>query len=125
MTFILNIFLISFFCAGLAISMQPGMIFHEPFKKLWSLVAPHEYLVKIVWPPIAGCVYCLASFWGSIIYWPLELIVWDHAIEAPQWIMWPITCVCCIFMNGFFYQLLTLIENINENKGSDNRQEKA
>lgn len=107
MDYLINMVIISLFCAGLKQATEPGMLLCRLNDWLWHFAGADP-----AWwyYPILGCVYCFASLWGSAIYWLLELFVWDYEVTASTWIMWPVTCVACVFLNGIMYNMLKKLE---------------
>lgn len=95
---LLEILLIGLFCNGLYISAEEGMIFYEPAK--WLKSKP-DWLSK----PIISCVYCMASFWGSLLHIPLGFIFGVSAF------MLPVVIVSAVFMNGFIRLVYEVLLN--------------
>jgi hypothetical protein len=106
MSTIIEMLIISAFCIGLYLTGEEGMIFHRI--KLWL----ENKINEAIFPAIWGCAYCMASFWGSIIYWSLELSLWPHVTLA-TWVCWPVVCVGCVFLNGFLYEHLRALQKNN------------
>lgn len=104
MEYLINILIISLFCAGLAKSTEQGMILEGLYKWL------HFRLPEWLFLPILGCVYCMASVWGTVLYWLLETKVWGFEIAPGTWVMWLVTCVACVFVNGLLYNALKKLE---------------
>ncbi|MGI9143079.1 MAG: hypothetical protein ACR2IJ_07790, partial [Fluviibacter sp.] len=55
----------------------------------------YEFYLK----PIILCVYCMPSFWGSIIY--VSLNGFTNPVE------WVISCTMSVFINAFIWDLYT------------------
>ena len=55
----------------------------------------YEFYLK----PIILCVYCMPSFWGTIIY--VSLNGFTNPIE------WILSCVMSVFINAFIWDLYT------------------
>jgi len=105
--------LISFFCSGLRKATDDHMILNGIEKRLWKWVEPrpvHHYWFN----PLLGCIYCMASLWGSAIYW--AIIFSTGPVVAENWVMWPVVCVGCIYLNGIAYGLLAKVETFYTNK---------
>lgn len=87
MNLILDIFLISLFCNGLALISSEGYVLH-PFKVWMNNTFPEESKLRFIYNPVIGCVVCYASFWGSIMYWILikpcllSLVLWPFVVTA-------------------------------------------
>ena len=104
-----KIIIISLFCCGLKKAMGEGMILNGPSNWLSNVIKNDELL-----KPIVGCVYCFASFWGTLVYWGLTLNVFMDNICPRTITEWIIVCVCCIFTNGLFYGIISKYENYIE-----------
>lgn len=102
---IAEILIISVFCVGLRQATEPGFVLN------W-LDRLAQKLPSAIYRPIIGCPYCMASFWGTIIFWLLEsasqypISLWDFA-------RWPIVCVSCVYMNGVLYEHLQALQKNN------------
>ena len=66
--------IISFFCIGLRISMEEGMILESFRKPYTDLLEINEddlnqlgKISYIVLKPIVGCITCMSSFWTLIL----------------------------------------------------------
>lgn len=105
MDYIINMIIISLFCAGLYRAAEPGMLLSRFHAWAETNIKP-----KWMYSPVIGCVYCMASIWGTIVYFSLELGVWGSDIDESTLIMWPITCCACVYLNGLFYFTLKKIE---------------
>jgi hypothetical protein len=55
----------------------------------------YEFYLK----PIILCVYCMPSFWGSIIY--VSLNGFTNPVE------WVLCCTMSVFINAFIWDLYT------------------
>lgn len=119
MEFIFNIFIISAFCTGLQQVTLEGMLFFNWRVKLFEFLLqcsidtpPALIKSKLFWlyTIIIGCIFCMASFWGTWLYWVLQLWVWQFEIDLSIWVMWPITCCACVFLNGFFFFTMKYVE---------------
>lgn len=111
MTYLIQILLISLFCNGLFKSADEGMILNPIKESIWRFIVKNELKDWWYWPLI-GCPYCMASIWGSIIYWVVNLYVWP-ASGIKLFAMWPIICVACVFTNGLLYELLEGVKRKN------------
>lgn len=58
-------------------------------------------LKKELLKPIIGCVTCFASFWGTILFWTLSLLLSSYSIELL--VAWPIVCIGSAFMNQYLW----------------------
>lgn len=74
------ILLTSLFCIGLYVSTSPGYLL-GPIKSNLAYLLGGEYreveneiyfefkgIMKHLWKPFLGCITCMASFWGIVIY---------------------------------------------------------
>lgn len=93
------------FCNGLRHLTEAGMLLHSLHN--WCEVKLPEW----VYMPVIGCIYCYASFWGTIIYWLLTMYGFSDPISIEAIIMWPIVCVSCVFTNGLFYGIISKYSN--------------
>ncbi len=93
---IIKIFLMSLFCVGVYKASEPEMIL-EPVRNLIYKIVTNEYLRK----PLFGCVYCMASIWGTIAYILLYLLGYGYSPAGHL-----LCCVCCVAMNGIIVNLL-------------------
>ena len=76
----------------------------EIFMKAWE--ARGEWFLM----PVINCIYCYASFWGSLAYWLLTLFVFPAGVNIQTLIAWPICCVAAVFLNGLLWGLLSKYE---------------
>lgn len=51
--------------------------------------------------PIIGCVTCFASFWGTILFWSLNLLILPYSHELLA--VWPIVCIGSAFFNQYLW----------------------
>lgn len=98
-----EIFITSLFCLGLYQSAEPGFI----LEKLHTLF---EKLPVWLYRPLLGCPYCMASLWGSVIFWALEYI---NGFDRLDFVRWPIVCVACVYLNGLLHEAITVIRKQN------------
>lgn len=91
--FILFVFCQAFFINGWNASLDTEMIFN-PLKK-WVTKVLGGFWSK----PIVGCVKCMASFWGSVTYWPVVVFLfgfhcWQLGLfVADVFILIPVTWI--------------------------------
>jgi len=98
---ITNIFLMALFCVGVYKASDTGMIFNRA-KEFCYRYLPHK-----LFHPLFGCIYCMASIWGSVAYVLLSFII-GYNISVAEWLF---CCVCCIPVNGFIYFVVYNAEN--------------
>jgi hypothetical protein len=89
-----TILMISLFCLGLrevTDDIDGGRIGY-PLRK-WFVDNTPEYIMK----PIIVCCACMASFWGTVIYW-LVLIHYagDLLHEICKWETYGLWIFCCL-----------------------------
>ncbi len=105
------IVIISLFCNGIYLLFNFGNVFD--FIRLWyvsicgGIARSDGYVawsmdsngkldhpIKIFfYKPLFGCITCMASVWGSIVYFTLNSLITQPII------LYPITIVCCACMN--------------------------
>jgi hypothetical protein len=62
---------------------------------------PVYVLPKYIRKPLLECIKCMASVWGTLIYWPVVLVVFPfHIAMIPIWVLF---CFSLSFLNTFFY----------------------
>lgn len=85
----------SLFCYGVYVSGQDNMIFSKLAK--WS-----KDNMGVIHKPLFGCIYCMASIWGTVSYSIIQLAL-SEAFNPFEWI---VCCVICISLNKFVYNNL-------------------
>ena len=98
------IVLISLFCNGIYLLFNFGNVFD--FVRLWyisicggiqrsdgNIIWNKNSILVFIYKPLFGCITCMASIWGTIVYFTLGAIVHQPII------LYPITIVCCACMN--------------------------
>lgn len=57
---------------------------------------------KWVRKPLIECVKCMASFWGTLLFWPAALV----AVGFEWWLfpLWVINCFSLVFVNAYLYK---------------------
>lgn len=62
---------------------------------------PVYYLPKYIRKPLLECIKCMASVWGSLIYWPVMISLFGfHPYQFGIWIPF---CFSLSWLNTFFY----------------------
>jgi len=108
MSILTQILIIGLFCNGLKLASEEGMIFYKPARKVLSWP---EWINK----PIIGCIYCMASVWGSLVFLAL-----NHNNLSGTIINLPIVVVASVFVNGSLYELLALLQEATRKLYNDN-----
>jgi len=78
MNIIIDILIISLFCNGWYLICDHGMILHplhRAYINLYQDIHPDSIRYKILsffYKPLFGCVTCMASIWGSAVYWTIS-----------------------------------------------------
>jgi len=103
---IVKIVIITLFCCGLKKLTEFDMLLY-PVKQWMIRVVKNKQILK----PTIDCIYCFASFWGTIIYWSITLFIYGQPVSGETLIAWPIVCVSCEFTNGLAYGILAKYEN--------------
>jgi hypothetical protein len=99
---LIEILLIALFCNGLQLASEEGMIFHRIARKIKSWP---EWINK----PIIGCIYCMASVWGTIIHTAFNYN------NIPGMVTLPIVIVASVYLNGLVGELLALLQEVRDN----------
>jgi len=95
--------LISLECLAVRIASNEGMI----FEKLDNWL--NDNLKSWIYKPLWGCVYCMASIHGSLLF----VTVGVHVIGL-DWALWPLICICAIPVNGFVALSFDVTKNKTE-----------
>jgi len=95
---------ISLFCLGIReITDDIGGRIGYPLKEFLLTKEIPEWILK----PVILCVTCMASFWGSLLYF--TLIVLEHGFnnlcEISTYIIWIIVCFSVSFLNTLLWAL--------------------
>lgn len=97
---------ISTFTCGLRLTTQEGMIFERLFVGVLrkrNPMDPNSAYVMPAWirKPLIGCVYCMPSFWGTIIFW---LVTYLFVGMAYAYIVtWVLSIFSASFINTILY----------------------
>jgi hypothetical protein len=89
MSILINILIISLFCNGWYLICDRGMVLfpiHQAYLSIYSDIHPDKIIHRVLaflYKPLFGCVTCMASIWGSLVYWTIS----DNLI------LWPITII--------------------------------
>ena len=106
----LNIALISIFCLGWRTITDEGKILYFLRKPFENLKGWKQEVMK----PVILCCACMASVWGTVIYW-----IFNYGEFAVIGIVsWIVCVVAASFVNSFGWSLL---EWIHYNKYSDEK----
>jgi len=81
---------------GLKSCFEHGEIFEKAARRITYLLGPW-------WSkPVCGCVKCMASFWGTITYWPAVLLIFGfHWWEVALWVP---DLFILVYLNWFLYK---------------------
>ncbi len=90
LNFIFGLVILGLWCSALRIATESGMI-------LERVCDYAERLPKWLFKPLIGCVFCMASIHGTVLYFTYFNI---------GLIYWPLFCICGIAVNGFVYFLI-------------------
>lgn len=85
-----ELLIIGLWCTGIRIATETGKILDNVDD--WAA----DNVNKWLYPPLIGCVYCMASIHGTAI----------HFYMGGTLKMWPIVIVCAIAGNGLVYNLI-------------------
>lgn len=89
---LMQILYISLFCLGWHTITSEGMLLH--FIKEWlSVKLPENTKWDYLYKPLIGCPPCMASVWGTTIYWILN----DPTQKA--FVLWIPTVIAVSFVN--------------------------
>lgn len=89
---IVKVFIMACFCFGVYKASRPGML----LGKIASFSSD-----KLGWlnKPLFGCIYCMASIWGTISYVLIQL-AYKEPFNIAEWL---VLIVACISVNAFIY----------------------
>jgi len=94
---ILTTIAISLFCNGLYLICEDGMIL-SPVRE-WLEKRIGQYMI---YKPIIGCVTCMASIWGTVVFFTLH----DYCL----WPYWILCCIGAAFTNTLFIAYLNRLQ---------------
>jgi hypothetical protein len=119
MSILYNILIISLFCNGWYLITHDGMIFdflrkwyleiaggleHASGTVYWSKNCDggpaYNRVLKFLYNPLFGCIICMSSIWGSLIYWILF-----YKLAWMSLVLWPVVIVSAACVNLFIYNL--------------------
>lgn len=98
MNILIEILILALFCNGLYIASEDHMILERPNR--WM----EKSLPLWIYKPVLGCIYCMASIWGVVVYFVVNGTTTDlyHL---------PILIICGCFANGLVRTIYDLIYN--------------
>jgi len=79
------------------------------FVRTWAL-AVWNPKTRYILDPLIICCACMASVWGSIVFWSVYL--YFNGLSWPSWTQYPIwvsSCLITSFLNGFAWALYELV----------------
>jgi hypothetical protein len=59
---------------------------------------------KWVRKPLIECVKCMASFWGTLLFWPSSL--WAYGFHSWELGVWALNCFSLVFVNAYLHNKL-------------------
>lgn len=70
----------------------------------FSFYRTYQFPVYSKWvrKPIIECVKCMASFWGTLTYWPIML--WVFGFEWWQIPVWIVDMIILVYVNYYWYK---------------------
>lgn len=111
MNILIDILLISVFCNGWFIITRDGMVL-DRFRIWLDRSIKPESIIRYIYTPFIGCIICMSSFWGSLIYLKNISITYEYGLYH-AW-NYPITIVGSAFGNYLLFNLLELIKKGGE-----------
>jgi len=105
---LLLLFLNSLFIIGLYESTEPEGIFAKPHDFL------EKYLPSLIYKPLLGCVYCMASVWGTLFFVFFFFSEIMEAFQKPEWtllIFWIIYLFSLSGLNHLLYSIILYFRN--------------
>ena len=99
------ILLITCLCLGIRAISDTGKLF-EPLKDLLGKVLP-----MWLWMPVIGCVACMSSFWGTIVFWTIEFHI-DNIINSLTIVKWIGCCFSAAFFNEMGWTVLMVLREL-------------
>src|SRR3990167_738041 len=103
MNFFYLIMLISCLCLGLRTISDTDKLL-APLKDFLGKVLP-----LWLWLPVIGCCACMASFWGTIVFWTVEFSTLG-IISSLTFVRWIGVCISAAFFNELGWSIIILIK---------------
>ena len=102
--------IISGFCLGLRMVTDDYKVGH-PLRAYAEQKLLSGKLSKYIADPLILCCACMASLYGTIIYWTIQFYFGFH-ITAATFGFWILICFTCSFINGFVWSLFEIIKKL-------------
>lgn len=99
---IILILQISLFCLGLRTITDEGKILH--FLRKSAI----KYFPTYIHKPLLTCAPCMASVWGTIIYFTL---IYENINDIPEYILVTIAASYVNFIGWLLIEMITIINN--------------
>lgn len=64
---------------------------------------PVYVLPRIIRKPLIECIKCMASIWGTLIYWPAVLLLFHFQFRWEMVPIWIVFCFSLSYVNTFLY----------------------
>ena len=107
MNILIDILIIGIFCNGWFIITRDGMIL-DGFRIWLDQSIKPTSILRHLYTPFIGCIICMSSFWGSLIYYIISDITPQNiGIIAMNY---PIVIIGAAFGNYLLFNLLELIK---------------
>ena len=94
------------FIIGLYEATEPGGILARPHDFL------EKYLTSVIYKPLLGCVYCMASVWGTLFFVFFFSVQIQVAFQKNDWFMmiyWVVYIISLSGLNHLLYALLLFL----------------
>jgi hypothetical protein len=93
MMLLISIVITSMWCNGLHVLGEVNDFAAKVYSFIWDEDNPKTWA-----KPLIGCINCMASVHGAVIYFLLNGIGVEALYELP------LLMVCCVWLNGVLYQ---------------------
>jgi len=91
------------FCLGLRAITDDNKI-GFPIREFF-LDRYHLPFIGLIASPLILCCTCMASIWGTVIFWWIHLIHLNQSFFLVPLDEWVFCCMASAFFNGFFWSL--------------------
>lgn len=108
MSFLELIFMNALFIIGLYEATEPGRILANLHDFL------EERLPDWIYKPMLGCVYCMASVWGTLLFVLATFIDFKRGFIQPEWYRFIYLPIYIVALSGLVYLLYGIFSSSRE-----------